>query len=354
MSDEQFITYEEALSELAVSNDEMKKLIQQGELAAYRTKGKMKFKMSDIQRLSGSSSSAPAPTLVMGGSSESNAGLVFDDDGDTNVPVSDSSSGDLDLGDDSSSQDLVFDFDDASAIEFLDSGDSAQGESAGTEIPTIQFDSSDGSDPLGGSSSDILPTADLNFDDISDSETINFDTSSGSEVATMQLDDVASDLDGGFAPTIQMDDSVEPGTMQLDDDIGMDDQTEDLTLEGDVTAGIGPTIEEDADFEPGYGDEEDDMPRSSKRSARVSQMLGSVQEVEEAPIHVVWAVVSIFAFIVMALGVIVQVSFVANRNNEVVKSLVDVFQGKPQEGQLPGASNHVNNKGDVAKPPKAQ
>jgi len=368
MGSEQYIRYEEALSELGISNDEMKRLIQQGEISAYRHKGKMMFKMSDVQKVRGGegSSSAAAPTLVMGGGASSEGGadsLVFDDASavsEAPAPKAPTKSATrqiqppkeevVEQSDDSSSQDLVFDFNDASSIDFMDSNDgsgSGAATDSGSEIPTIQFDAG-GSDPLGGSSSDILPTADLNFDDVSHSETVNFDTqgsgdSSGVQ-ATMSLDDASASVEsGGFAPTIQMDQGM--STMSLDEG---SDQTEALSLDGEKTdgssmdaasGGIGPTIEESAP-----SDEPGQSHRGSMRSSRFVE----VTEIEEAPIHVAWAVVAVLTFVIMAMVTVVAISFVTNRTNGMTQTLVETCTGAtPSDAtkMLPGASNQMDKKG---------
>ena len=51
LTDEEYYSFENALKELQIKKDDLKKLISEGEIRAFRDEDKMKFKKTDIDNI---------------------------------------------------------------------------------------------------------------------------------------------------------------------------------------------------------------------------------------------------------------------------------------------------------------
>ncbi len=77
MADKEFMSFEDALKELRLKEEELKRLVSEGEIRAFREGDTMKLRKSDVQNLRGELSGGEVVDL--GGAGEE---LVFEDDTD--------------------------------------------------------------------------------------------------------------------------------------------------------------------------------------------------------------------------------------------------------------------------------
>lgn len=77
MADE-FYDFEKALNELKMEEEELKRLVSAGEIRAFRSKGQMKFRKADIEKLQGRDAGSLADELVF---DEADALALDDDEG---------------------------------------------------------------------------------------------------------------------------------------------------------------------------------------------------------------------------------------------------------------------------------
>ncbi|WP_372365738.1 hypothetical protein [Candidatus Uabimicrobium sp. HlEnr_7] len=191
----QYYSFEKVLKELQMEEDELKRLVSEGEIRAFRDEDKMKFKKSDIDGLKKGRMTEPTIILPSGepdDSSEDSEVLLVEED----------------------TSETLLDIDD------LDGGDSSS-----TTVPTVDFSSSD-------------------FDDSSyPSETITeeltFEEDSGSYVLESS-DDVFIDSSGELLDVS----SDSSGKTFIESDTEL--QTEPLDMDSDII--------ESADFETDFAD----------------------------------------------------------------------------------------------------
>lgn len=77
MAEKEFLSFEEALKELRLKEEELKRLVSEGEIRAFREGETMKLRKSDVQNLRNELSGGEV--VELGGASEE---LVFEDDAD--------------------------------------------------------------------------------------------------------------------------------------------------------------------------------------------------------------------------------------------------------------------------------
>lgn len=77
MAEKEFMSFEDALKELRLKEEELKRLVSEGEIRAFREGDTMKLRKSDVQNLRGELSGGEVVDL--GGAGEE---LVFEDDSD--------------------------------------------------------------------------------------------------------------------------------------------------------------------------------------------------------------------------------------------------------------------------------
>lgn len=77
MADKEFMSFEDALKELRLKEEELKRLVSEGEIRAFREGETMKLRKSDVQNLRGELSGGEV--VELGGANEE---LVFEDDSD--------------------------------------------------------------------------------------------------------------------------------------------------------------------------------------------------------------------------------------------------------------------------------
>lgn len=191
----EYYSFEKVLKELQMEEDELKRLVSEGEIRAFRDEDKMKFKKSDIDGLKKGRMTEPTIILPSGepdDSSEDSEVLLVEED----------------------TSETLLDIDD------LDGGDSSS-----TTVPTVDFSSSD-------------------FDDSSASETIteelNFEEDSGSYVLE-HSDDVLIDSSGEL---LEVSGETNSSDTFIESDTGL--QTEPLDMDSDII--------ESADFETEFSD----------------------------------------------------------------------------------------------------
>lgn len=201
----QYYSFEKVLKELQMEEDELKRLVSEGEIRAFRDEDKMKFKKSDIDGLKKGRMTEPTIILPSGepdDSAEDSEVLLVEED----------------------TSETLLDIDD------LDSA-----ESSSTSVPTVDFSSSD-------------------FEDSSASETITeeltFEEDSGSYVLESS-DDVLIDSSGELTELDASSEELqteELGSAFMDSDTGL--QTEPLEVNPDIEA---------ADLDSSYGSSDDGL-----------------------------------------------------------------------------------------------
>lgn len=185
----EYYSFEKVLAELQMEEDELKRLVSEGEIRAFRDEDKMKFKKSDIDGLK--KGRMTEPTIILpssgGGSSEeeeSEVLLVEDDTSETLLDIDD-----------------------------LDESDS--GSASSTSVPTIDF--SEGTDDTGSetlteelvfddSSSELAldDSSSLVTQDIQSEDTFIDDSSTGMTTEPLDLMDDSSSGDSSVAQTVQV------------------------------------------------------------------------------------------------------------------------------------------------------
>src|SRR5688572_29094135 len=78
VADKEFMSFEDALKELRLKEEELKRLVSEGEIRAFREGETMKLRKSDVQNLRGELSGGEVVDLGGGAGEE----LVFEDDSD--------------------------------------------------------------------------------------------------------------------------------------------------------------------------------------------------------------------------------------------------------------------------------
>lgn len=191
----EYYSFEKVLKELQMEEDELKRLVSEGEIRAFRDEDKMKFKKSDIDGLKKGRMTEPTIILPSGedDSSEDSEVLLVEED----------------------TSETLLDIDD------LDGADSSS-----TTVPTVDFSSS------------------ADFEDSSASETITeeltFEADSGSYVLESS-DDVLIDSSGEL---LEVGGESSSGETFIESDTGL--QTEPLDMDSDVL--------DSADFETDFAD----------------------------------------------------------------------------------------------------
>ena len=77
MSDSEYYSFEKALKELNMKEADLKRLVSEGKIRAFRDEDKMKFKAADVAKLQGGKGDASAETLA--------DDLIFDEDEDLDL-----------------------------------------------------------------------------------------------------------------------------------------------------------------------------------------------------------------------------------------------------------------------------
>ncbi|WP_372371465.1 hypothetical protein [Candidatus Uabimicrobium sp. HlEnr_7] len=191
----EYYSFEKVLKELQMEEDELKRLVSEGEIRAFRDEDKMKFKKSDIDGLKKGRMTEPTIILPSGepdDSSEDSEVLLVEED----------------------TSETLLDIDD------LDGGDSSS-----TTVPTVDFSSSDFDDS--SSASETI------------TEELTFEEDSGSYVLESS-DDVLIDSSGELLDVS----SDSSGETFIESDTGL--QTEPLDMDSDII--------ESADFETDFAD----------------------------------------------------------------------------------------------------
>jgi hypothetical protein len=184
----QYYSFEKVLNELHLAEDELKRMVSEGQLRAFRDNNKMRFRKEDVERLR--SQKQEDPTLVLGGDD------LSDDTDDTLNDAGDLD--DLDFQtDDSSVPSLDFDGDEAGDIEYDD-------------VPDVELDD------LGSDATQrIADDADfLDGDDLD-----------------MQTEPLDLDMDDADATMIDPGTAAEAGGLTA----AGDDEDVDLHLDGEAT-----------------------------------------------------------------------------------------------------------------------
>lgn len=157
MSKIDYFSFERVLEELQLEEDELKRLVSEGEIRAFRDEDRMKFKRSDIESLRRGRQTEPTiilPASEPADESESEVLLVDDDTSETLIDVDD--------------------------LDELDSGNDS------VDLPTVDFGRVDLDD------SDTM-TADIELDDPTAADTFVDDSSSAAATEPIDFLDESGD-----------------------------------------------------------------------------------------------------------------------------------------------------------------
>lgn len=153
----EYYSFEKVLKELVIDEDELKRLVSEGEIRAFRDEDKMKFKKSDIDGLRKGRMTEPTIILPSGeGSASDDEVLLVEED----------------------TSETLLDIDDIG------------GGSSSTSVPTVDF----------GSSSDDSAAETLTEELVFDDNNIDFagSSSSGTQMSHMESQDTFIDEDSGM------------------------------------------------------------------------------------------------------------------------------------------------------------
>ncbi|GJM20436.1 MAG: hypothetical protein DHS20C15_03510 [Planctomycetota bacterium] len=87
MSDKDYYSFDEVISDLRMEEDELKRLVSAGEIRAFRDQDTMRFKAEDIERLRGGDEGGDDLDLDMDLDMADDDALVLEDDGPTEVDL---------------------------------------------------------------------------------------------------------------------------------------------------------------------------------------------------------------------------------------------------------------------------
>ncbi len=204
----EYYSFEKVLEELQMEEDELKRLVSEGEIRAFRDEDKMKFKKSDIDGLKKGRMTEPTIILPSSGGAGAKGGGASEEESEVLLVEDDTSETLLDIDD-------------------LDESDS--GSASSTSVPTIDF--SEGTDDTG---SETL-TEELVFDDssselalddssagsssggtqnIGSEETFVDDSSAGMQTEPLDLMDDSDESSGSVARTVQVGGTKKSGGTQ--------------------------------------------------------------------------------------------------------------------------------------------
>lgn len=179
----EYFSFEKVLKELQMEEDELKRLVSEGEIRAFRDEEKMKFKASDIAGLKKGRMTEPTIILPSGGDDEgteeeSEVLLVEDDTSETLLDIDDlddgsgmsseaiptvdfSESSHHDTSSETLTEELVFDDDSSSSVIALEDSSSAVTEDIGAAATFVDDSSGMLTEPLDlvDDSSEILQAA---------------------------------------------------------------------------------------------------------------------------------------------------------------------------------------------------
>lgn len=242
---EEYLTFDETVTKLGVSEDELLNMVSSNTLRAFRIDRETKFKLEDVEAVSGSSYSS----------------------GNIDAPSADS---DIELAE--APEDEVLELDDMPEdVVMLEEGDSAD------DLPPEQ--ASESVVELGGESEEVMDFSDDSFEILEDEPTSEPEILEAADESLAILDS-ATDIDSNpeLEETVITDSSSIENTEELSiDDDGFDFSTEEITVQEDAIsedelAAEQTVMDEDEGVDEGaYDDyqEDDDYP-STRTTARGS------------------------------------------------------------------------------------
>lgn len=195
----EYYSFERVLKELQIEEDELKRLVSEGEIRAFRDEDKMKFKKSDIEGLKKGRMTEPTIILPSG------------------------------EPDDSSEDSEVLLVEEDTSETLLDIDDLEGAESSSMSVPTVDFSSSEFEDSSSGSGTIT--------------EELTFEEDSGSYVLESS-DDVLIDSSQELQP---IDDASDPQETFVDSDTGLQTEPLDLDESGDVSS--YPSLDSEMDID---------------------------------------------------------------------------------------------------------
>lgn len=212
MAQMEYYSFERVLKELQIEEDELKRLVSEGEIRAFRDDDKMKFKKSDIEGLKKGRMTEPTIILPSGEGGESSEDsevlLVEEDTSETLLDIEE-----LESAESSSASVPTVDFSSSSELE--------SSPSSGTITEELTFEDDSGSyvlessdDVLIDSSQDLVPVESSASSDASTSGEETFiDGDTGLQTEPLQVDDSSADY-----PSLE---SADDGLIQQEEDEGL-------------------------------------------------------------------------------------------------------------------------------------
>lgn len=274
MAQMEYYSFERVLKELQIEEEELKRLVSEGEIRAFRDEDKMKFKKSDIEGLK--KGRMTEPTIILpsgegGDSSEDSEVLIVEED---------------------------------TSETLLDIEDLENAESSSASVPTVDFSSSEMEDVSSSGPSGTI------------TEELSFEEESGNYVLESS-DDVLIDSSQDLVP---VDDSPSGEETFIDDDTGL--QTEplmDLDSSSDYSS---------VDSEDGLTRLEDDgmttQPVRQPMTLRHSPTAMVPQMAVEAPVSTMTMAFLIITTVVLLFGGMVMVNTLRDVDTPATGWLTDL------------------------------
>ncbi|RME03336.1 MAG: DNA-binding protein [Planctomycetota bacterium] len=278
-----YLSFEEVIDELGIDEEELKRLISQGELRGFRDGMSMKFKRSDVMKLS--QGRQTEPTIIL---TESDNDLEFPE-----------SSEELVL-EDSSTDDTVLNINDFSESSVGSSDELLIGSSDDLLIA-----------PSGDSEESIATVEAPSLKESGSSSYIEFYESS-EEDDTGALMEVGASSDEGGTETFELIDDSEESSVALVE------ESTDSTDSGEFI------MEESAELS-----EENIAPRSSMsgRAHRSSKRIMAAAAMQLKTHHIAWTILLLLAAILLFIPTAIQLNAVKGTEADWVISLAKNFNG---------------------------
>ncbi|MBI4616273.1 MAG: hypothetical protein HY720_21850 [Planctomycetes bacterium] len=279
----EYYSFEKVLEELQMEEDELKRLVSEGEIRAFRDEDKMKFKKSDIDGLK--KGRMTEPTIILPSSGGKGGGK----------PAAEEESEVLLVEDDTS--ETLLDIDD------LDESDS--GSASSTSVPTIDF--SEGAGGAEDTGSETL-TEELVFDDSSSELALDDSSSSaGSKAATQDIGSEETFVD--------------------DSSTGMTTEPLDLMDESGESSGAVATVQAGKGTRPGGGTGAPTKRPTAAPARRAAAAPVPAAAPPPAPGSPIFTAFLIAAFVFLFYSSFVLMNVTAGRDSFVTLPITNIMGG---------------------------
>ncbi len=273
----EYYSFEKVLKELQMEEDELKRLVSEGEIRAFRDEDKMKFKRSDIDGLKKGRMTEPTIILPSGepeDSAEDSEVLLVEED----------------------TSETLLDIDDLDGAE-----------TSSTSVPTVDFSSSEFDDD---SSASETITEELTFEEDSGSYVLE----SSDDVLIDSSGDLM-DLDSGGDTFIDSDTGLQTEPLEMDhdiqeDDFGMLDDEPDETMQ----------IEEDEEFVISQGG-------LTSQEGRATTPMIVPRMMAAKPLSPMMTGLLVASTLIMIISSVLMISIVRETDTKLTSGLTDTLYG---------------------------